>query len=289
MWGHSCDDVLEFHKQHNYQDKISYIVENDLIVDAVTKKINSLNIDILYDQKVAHYEIPAEPLHNVKIKFENGDDVECKVLLGTDGAGSQVRKAMGVHYISWEYDQRGIVATVKIAGSTPNRTAWQRFIPTGTVALLPLSDEYSSLVWATTPDNTKALLQMTPESFVDALNSEFNNPASVNEPIQVSTKFTHDVLKFFNLSTGSEPIVPPRVVSVEEKSRASFPLGFGHSSKYVRPGCALLGDSAHRIHPLAGQGVNLGFGDIACFVQLTADSVSNGYPIGKYRIVTKVT
>jgi Ubiquinone biosynthesis hydroxylase, UbiH/UbiF/VisC/COQ6 family len=256
-------------------------VENDLIIDAVTKKLNTLNIDIVYQKKVAHYELPEQPLNNVKIKFESGESIECKLLLGTDGARSQVRNAMNVQYSNWSYDQKGIVATVKISTSPPNRTAWQRFTPSGTVALLPLSDEFSSLVWATTPENAKALLQMPGESFVDALNSEFNKPAELNESIQVATKFTHNVLEFFNLSTGNEQVVPPRVMSVEEKSRAAFPLGFGHSVRYIGPGCALLGDSAHRIHPLAGQGVNLGFGDIACLVQLSAESVSNGYPIGK--------
>ncbi|KAL1461785.1 hypothetical protein WDU94_013656 [Cyamophila willieti] len=287
VWGHSSDDLLEFHKCHNYQDKISYIVENDLIVDAVTKQLQSSNVDVMYGKKVAHYELPGQSLDKVSIKFESGDSVECKLLLGTDGANSQVRKAMNVQYVSWDYDQKGIVATVKVSVPSPNRTAWQRFIHTGTVALLPLSDEYSSLVWATTPDLAKSLLQMTPESFVDALNSEFNNPASQNEPIQAANKVAHDVLKFFNLSLTNEPIIPPRIISVEDKSRAAFPLGFGHSVKYVGPSVALLGDSAHRIHPLAGQGVNLGFGDISCFVQLAAESISNGYPIGHPECLTK--
>uniref|UniRef100_A0A8D8T4F6 Ubiquinone biosynthesis monooxygenase COQ6, mitochondrial n=1 Tax=Cacopsylla melanoneura TaxID=428564 RepID=A0A8D8T4F6_9HEMI len=287
VWGHSSDDLLEFHKSHNYQDKISYIVENDLIVDAVTRQLQSSSIDVMYGMKVAHYELPEQPLDKVRINFESGDTVECKLLLGTDGANSQVRKAMNVQYIRWDYNEKGIVATVKVSVSNSNKTAWQRFIHTGTVALLPLSDEYSSLVWATTPDNAKSLLQMTPESFVDALNSEFNNPASQNEPIQMVNKVTHDIFKFFNLSSSNEPIIPPRVISVEDKSRAAFPLGFGHSVKYVGPSVALLGDSAHRIHPLAGQGVNLGFGDIACFVKLSEESVANGYPIGHPECLTK--
>lgn len=281
MWGHSSDDLLEFHKAHNYQDRISYIVENDLIIDAVTQKLKSLNVDVIYENKVSKYDLPTQPFDNVNIKFESGESVECKLLLGTDGARSQVRKAMGVDYLSWDYDQKGIVAAVKVSTQSPNSTAWQRFVPDGNVALLPLSHDTSSLVWATTPDKAKALVQMSEESFVDAFNSEWTRPTNVNEPIQAATKLAHNVLEFFNLSTGYKTVEPPRVLSVVGDSRAAFPLGFGHSVKYIGTGCALLGDAAHRIHPLAGQGVNLGFGDIASFVALTADSISNGYPVGE--------
>lgn len=126
VWGHRSDDILEFHKSHNHQDRISYIVENDLIIDAVSQKIKSLNIDVVYETKVAQYSLPNQSMENVNIQFESGESVDCKLLLGTDGARSQVRQAMNVQYISWDYDSRGIVATVKVSTPSPNTTAWQR-------------------------------------------------------------------------------------------------------------------------------------------------------------------
>lgn len=191
---------------------------------------------------------------------------------------------MGVEYIKWNYNQSAVVATLELEQVPQNDTAWQRFLTTGPVALLPLTNELSSLVWSTTTDDARRLLNTTNDDFVHALNSALTDPPQPNGFIDFAKQVTELASRSLNVNipSGSVPI-PPTIKAVQDGSRATFPLGFGHSSSYVRPGVALLGDAAHRVHPLAGQGVNLGFGDIECLTKVLANTVLNGKVVNSYR------
>ncbi|CAH2045501.1 unnamed protein product, partial [Iphiclides podalirius] len=199
--------------------------------------------------------------------------------IGADGANSAVRKAMGVQYLSWNYDQTGVVATVHLSEETENTTAWQRFLPTGPVALLPLDSTRSSLVWSTTQDHAKDLLKLPDEQFVDALNDALWKQYPRRGAVDACTSWVGSLLRRAGLPDGAERQLPPSVRAVAASSRAAFPLGFGHSTRYVAPGVALVGDAAHRVHPLAGQGVNLGFGDIKDLTEFLADAMYTGLDI----------
>ncbi|CAH2257104.1 jg11952 [Pararge aegeria aegeria] len=196
--------------------------------------------------------------------------------IGADGANSKVREAMGVQYISWNYDQMGIVATLHLAEESENTTAWQRFLPTGPVALLPLDSKRSSLVWSMTKAQSKELLSLPEESFVDALNDALWKEYPRSSAVDACVSWVGSVLKQVGLPDGAQRQLPPSVRAIAPGSRAAFPLGFGHSTKYVAPGVALIGDAAHRVHPLAGQGVNLGFGDIKDLTQFLSDALYTG-------------
>ncbi|XP_076257891.1 ubiquinone biosynthesis protein COQ6, mitochondrial isoform X2 [Rhynchophorus ferrugineus] len=196
--------------------------------------------------------------------------------LGCDGVNSTVRKAMQSDYISWSYHQMGIVSTLKLSEKTTNNIAWQRFLPNGPVAMLPLTDELSSLIWSTTPAEAKRLLSLSEEEFVNELNIALHckHPSSII--IQQATNLLDTALRMLNCSSVEQKQSPPKIEGIEPNSRACFPLGFGHSSQYIRKGVALVGDAAHRVHPLAGLGVNLGFGDVTCLNEVLGDAVYAG-------------
>lgn len=180
----------------------------------------------------------------------------------------------------------GVVATLELNAeeAAGNTVAWQRFLPTGPVAMLPLTDTLSSLVWSTSVEHAKELLRMEPEAFVDALNEAYLKSYKSNGFVTNVMKTVEGV---FALNKNKIQQLPPKVVKLQDKSRAAFPLGFGHASSYVCGGAALIGDAAHRVHPLAGQGVNLGFGDVLELTEVLAESVYNGSALGNIQYLLK--
>ncbi|XP_039282352.1 ubiquinone biosynthesis monooxygenase COQ6, mitochondrial [Nilaparvata lugens] len=285
VWGSGSESAIDFCSSGT---DVAYIVENNVILAAIENELSKLTdkVTVLNGRNAIKYELPQFETHSdassVNVQMEDGNRYSCKLLLGTDGFNSKVREAMGVQYISWKYNQSAVVATLKLKKdeSESNSTAWQRFLPTGPIALLPLTDDTSSLVWTTTPDLAQSLLRASDDEFVAAINKAFTDAPLKNNLIELTRPGVEFVLRSVGLDTSKrEPPCPPRVVSVDEKSRASFPLGFGHSTSYTKPGAILLGDAAHRVHPLAGQGVNLGFGDVECLAQTLSEAVQLGKPI----------
>lgn len=180
----------------------------------------------------------------------------------------------------------GVVATLELNAeeAAGNTVAWQRFLPSGPVALLPLTDSLSSLVWSTSVEHAKELLKMEPEAFVDALNEAYLKSYTSNPFV---ANFMNTVEGVFQLNKNKIQQLPPKVVKLQEGSRGAFPLGFGHASSYVCGGAALIGDAAHRVHPLAGQGVNLGFGDVLVMTEVLAESIYNGSNLGNIQYLLK--
>ena len=171
----------------------------------------------------------------------------------------------------------GLVATVNIhSQSGSNTTAWQRFLPSGPVALLPLSADQSSLVWTVDKAQVRPLLEMSEETFVKKLNRALTSDLDQNQLVNSVTRSIGQLLGREN-SQDQEP--PPLVRAAA--NRAAFPLGFGHSVRYTGPRTVLIGDSAHRLHPLAGQGVNLGLGDVVGLVRELEDSLRAGAVLGQ--------
>lgn len=142
----------------------------------------------------------------------------------------------------------------------------------------------SSIVWTTTPEHAKQLISMPADEFVDELNHAFAGEYKKDE---LTSKVIRVLDSFMGDNTRRN--LPPCVTAVKDKSRAGFPLGFSSSSIYVKRGVALIGDAAHRVHPLAGQGVNLGYGDIKCLTEMLSDAVYNGYKLGLiFYFITKI-
>ncbi|XP_019880267.2 ubiquinone biosynthesis monooxygenase COQ6, mitochondrial [Aethina tumida] len=279
VWDGVSDAMITFNHE-NSEDYVSYIVENDVLLSATNRVMKDIkNVQVLYKAKIKQYNLPDHEHDKVSLCMENGDEITCDLLLGCDGANSQVRKTMQVHYLSWNYDQMGVVATLQFAEKSTNDTAWQRFIPTGPIALLPLTDELSSLVWSTTPQHAKHLLQLTDDEFVEALNESLWKSFKTNSIVEQVTHGFSNFWRALNCPSDIMRQLPPKICGCQEKSRAAFPLGFGHASNYIGKGVVLVGDAAHRIHPLAGQGVNLGFGDIATLNKVISKAIYSGSTI----------
>ena len=165
-----------------------------------------------------------------QLTLDNGQSVLADLVVAADGKQSRLRDMLGISTKGWLYDQHALVATVKTAGH--QATAWQRFMPKGPLAFLPLNtdaDRDCSIVWSTSPEMAGQLRDMPETEFLPALQ-------------QASQGLLGEI------------------AAVD--SRAVFPLELKHAETYIREGFVLIGDAAHAIHPLAGQGVNLGFEDV---------------------------
>uniref|UniRef100_A0A7N6FEC0 Ubiquinone biosynthesis monooxygenase COQ6, mitochondrial n=1 Tax=Anabas testudineus TaxID=64144 RepID=A0A7N6FEC0_ANATE len=283
----ACSDALITFDKENLQDEMAYIVENDIVVAALTKQLESLsdNVQVKYRSKVVKYTWPvphhvADSVPWVQVKLASGDTLQTKLLIGADGPNSMVRQQLGIPTVKWNYDQSAVVAVLHLSEPTENNVAWQRFLPTGPIAMLPLSDTESSLVWSTSHQLAEELLELDEERFVDAINSAFWNNENQSELIETAGSMFRGALSLIMPSAGSPRQLPPSVAGIGPKSRVMFPLGMGHASEYIRQRVALIGDAAHRVHPLAGQGVNLGFGDVACLTQLLSQAAFNGKDLG---------
>lgn len=161
------------------------------------------------------------------LEFEDGDSLNSEMIIGADGANSQIRTWAGIGVHAWQYRQACMLITVKCAFE-PGDSTWQHFTPTGPHAFLPLFDNWASLVWYDTPARIRQLQAMNMFQLQKAIASAF----------------------------------PQRLGDVTPVASGAFPLTRRHALQYVQPGLVLIGDAAHTIHPLAGQGVNLGYRDV---------------------------
>ncbi|XP_065218588.1 ubiquinone biosynthesis monooxygenase COQ6, mitochondrial isoform X2 [Planococcus citri] len=284
VWGNGSKNIGTVFTAENEGDNLAYIVENDILIAAAMNSMSKYeNLEIMHNSQAKNFKLPDNEEDGVSLTANDNIQLECNLLLGTDGANSKVRQAMGTQYISWDYKQRGIVATLKLSQNGENDIAWQKFLCTGPIALLPLDRTTSSLVWTTTPEQANFLLSLTEESFVDALNSALWEEPVTDKLNENVTQAVSSLLKKMNIDEKRQELTPPTIVDVVEGSRASFPLGFGHAVSYISRNVALVGDAAHRVHPLAGQGVNLGFGDVACLSDVLARYASYGAKYGDYK------
>lgn len=283
----ACSDALIIFDKENLEDEMAYIVENDVVVAALTKQLDGLsdNVQVKYKSKVVKYKWPmphqaVDSIPWVQVALASGETLQTKLLIGADGQNSMVRRQLGIPTVKWNYDQSAVVAVLRLSEPTENNVAWQRFLPTGPIAMLPLSDTESSLVWSTSHQLAEELLQLDEESFVDAVNSAFWSNENQSDLVETAGSMFRTALSALMPSAGSPRQLPPSVAAIGPKTRVMFPLGMGHASEYIRHRVALIGDAAHRVHPLAGQGVNLGFGDVACLTQILSQAAFNGKDLG---------
>ncbi len=178
--------------------------------------------------------------------LRSGNKVHGRVVFACDGRGSPTREAAGIKTIQWSYHQVGIVTTVE--HERPHKgVAQEYFLPAGPFAILPMVGNRSSLVWTERADLAPAFLALDDDQFADEIASRFGSFLGKTKPVG---------------------------------PRWSYPLGFQIARDYVRPRLALVGDAAHGVHPIAGQGLNLGLRDVAALAEVIVDTARLGLDIG---------
>jgi 2-octaprenylphenol hydroxylase len=235
VWDAAGSGSIHFDAADLGQPDLGHIVENRVTRLALWERLEGLEtVHLLSPAGVAAMELGAA---GPRLILEDGRGLDARLLVGADGRESRVREHAGIHTRGWAYDQHALVAAVRT--QAPHReTAWQRFMPDGPLAFLPLRDGRCSIVWSTTPAEAERLLALDEPAFCEALT-------------EASGGVLGEIL--------------------DSGPRAAFPLRLQHAQGYVRPGVALIGDAAHSIHPLAGQGVNLGFLDAAVLAEVLCD------------------
>ena len=236
--------VLTFDAPEFGLERLGTIVENDLVQWALWQSLLAAGgLELFCPDRVAGLDYAAgDPV----VRLQSGTVIRCRLLVGADGANSQIRELLGIGQNHWEYGQHGLVAVVHTREPNPG-IAWQRFMDGGPLAFLPLQDGSSSIVWSRPEAEALRLLDMDDASFVSELE------------VAVS---------------GGEGHWPANVTRCGP--RALFPLTMRLSERYADRRAVLVGDAAHVVHPLAGQGVNLGLLDVGGLVQVLVDAQAEG-------------
>lgn len=251
VWDAGGDGVIHFDAAELGEDVLGHIIENRVIQRALWEKLQEAGgVEVICPAQVA--ELRREnALHCVTL--QDGRVLRARLLVGADGAQSRVRHYATIQTHGWAYDQSAVVATVATERSH-RETAWQRFLTTGPLAFLPLLDGRSSIVWSTTPQQARQLLDEDDAAFCRQLELAFDSALG-------------------------------RIESTSE--RAMFPLRMQYADGYVRPGLALIGDAAHTVHPLAGQGVNLGILDAVALAEVVLDAATQGKDIAALKVLRR--
>ncbi|XP_058182187.1 uncharacterized protein LOC131300399 isoform X1 [Rhododendron vialii] len=221
-----------------------------------------------------------------KLELADGNSLYAKLVVGADGSKSRVRELAGFKTTGWKYSQNAIICTVE--HQEDNYCAWQRFLPSGPIALLPIGDKFSNIVWTMNPKESLDRKSLSEDDFVNALNHALDSgygPRPQSQSFGDGSIFSW--LRANVTSSASECFeVPPKVVKLASE-RMVFPLSLMHANQYASRRVVLIGDAAHTVHPLAGQGVNLGFGDAAALSRTIAEGVKVGTDVGEVSLLKR--
>lgn len=251
VWDAGSEGVIHFDSADVGEDALGHIVENRVVQMALWERLQQAdNVTVFCPAACAALQ---HGQRNLRVQLADGKVLSAHVVVGADGAQSRVRQLAGIATHGWHYDQHALVATVTTECSH-RETAWQRFLASGPLAFLPLHDGRCSIVWSTTPHHAEQLLALDEIDFCNELGRAFDY------------KLGH-------------------VLACGE--RAVFPLRLQHTERYVGPNLALIGDAAHVVHPLAGQGVNLGVLDAAVLAEVLLDARAAGKNIGELGVLRR--
>jgi 2-octaprenyl-6-methoxyphenol hydroxylase len=230
---------------------LGYMVENDDLKRVLLDHVAGLsNVALITGVTVRRL---ARNSDGVRAELSDGGAIEARLAVAADGRDSALRREAGIAVARWRYPQTAIVCTV--AHEKPHRgIAHERFLPAGPFAILPMKGKRSSIVWTESAKNAPRLLALPDAEFKAELSRRFG-----------------DFLGKIEVVGG----------------RWSYPLGLVHADRYVAERLVLAGDAAHAIHPIAGQGLNLGFRDVAVLAEVLADARKAGRDIGAAEVIRR--
>ncbi|XP_078434645.1 FAD/NAD(P)-binding oxidoreductase family protein isoform X2 [Wolffia australiana] len=237
--------------------------------------------------KIINLPEPTEPSPGTSIKLDlsDGNSLLARLVVGADGSNSNVRAMAALKSTRKSYSQSAIICTVEHVKE--NDCAWQRFLPSGPIALLPIGDRYSNVVWTMRPDEAASHKSMPTEELAAAIDRALGHGHDTqNDFLGGYVKTIRGLTGWARSLTAEQFMAPPRVVGVNSETMV-FPLSLMHAQGYVARRVALVGDAAHTVHPLAGQGVNLGFADAAALATIIADGICAGSDIGEINLLRR--
>jgi len=226
VWDETGQGEIHFDSAEIGEPYLGHIIENSVILSSLYQQLSCYeNISLICPAKIINVSYL---LQNAEIELQNNLILSASLIIAADGSSSWLRQHAGILVRGWDYPQDALVTWVKTE-KAHQFTAWQRFMPDGPLAFLPLDNNYCSIVWSSTPEHIKQLLQFSDIEFRLALANAFSNTLGA---------------------------------VIENGPRAKFPLRYFVTENYIKPRLALIGDAAHTMHPLAGQGVNVGIQDV---------------------------
>jgi 2-octaprenyl-6-methoxyphenol hydroxylase len=230
-------------------EPFAHMVENRNLIDALASRAEAAGVD-LRATAVNTYEASAD---GIDVVLADGSTIAASLLVAADGARSKLRERAGIATHGWEYDQSGIVVTVGHERDHHGR-AEEHFLPAGPFAILPLTGKRSSLVWTETRKEAARITAVNEEEFHGELEQRFG------------------------LHLGE--------IKALDKPRA-FPLGYFVARSFIAERLALVGDAAHVIHPIAGQGLNMGLKDVAALAEVVVDAARLGMDPGQADVLER--
>lgn len=253
VWDGSGTGKVHFSASSVHAEVLGHIVENRVVQDALIERLHDSDIGLLADARLEQMRHSGD---DWLLTLSDGRTLRSPLVVAADGANSTVRRMTGTATREWDYLHHAIVTSVRTADSH-RKTAWQRFTDDGPLAFLPLDREgehWCSIVWSVTPEQSERLMKLDDERFCRELEQAFEGRLG-------------------------------QVISADP--RLCVPLRQRHAKRYVAPGLALIGDAAHTIHPLAGQGVNLGFLDAAVLAEVLRGAFERGERMADERVLSR--